>query len=166
MLTLLLTSRLAINKQMGILILYFCFVTKIFKSQFNTQDFPKGVVPIRTDTYFLFLRQTALVCKSCRFTLRKTPLELTWHHVAGNLLRYNFNLEVYIFEKFYHWNIMRWTSGFPEIMETSSAHCIWYKVWNVTTVTLRWISSTILPLLVYTVLFSLCEVYLILCAVV
>ena len=32
-------------------------------------------------------------------------------------------------------------------------------VWNATTVILRWISSIILPLLVCTVLFSLCEVY-------
>ena len=32
-----------------------------------------------------------------------------------------------MFEKFfkYHNEIMVWTSGFPKITETSSAHCIW-----------------------------------------
>ena len=34
-----------------------------------------------------------------------------------------FNLEACIFEKFlYHKEIMGWTSGFPEITETSNAH--------------------------------------------
>ena len=74
-------------------------------------------------SFFLYILQRPLLL-FVLFNAMKIYSNLTLRHMGEFLLAWDKlqNLEVTFLKCFYPKKIMGWTSGLPEIMETSSAH--------------------------------------------